>query len=382
MKQQIKNVLLYSLTASAFVLVGIMVAIFAFPQMIAFAIDDTGAARVEPSAVLSEQQAIYEQIYDAVAPSVVAISIQARQANDARWIPVSSGSGFVVDAQGHIVTNNHVVATAENVQEIAGAGAAARIEILMFDGTITSAEIVGTDPDSDIAVIRVNVPPERLVPVSFSNSNELDEGQLVFAVGNPFANNWTLTSGIISALNRSIPGLDTFSIGGVIQTDAAINPGNSGGPLVNLNGQVIGVNSQIRSESGSNSGVGFAVPSNLVIRVANALIEKGIVEYSYIGITGNRMSLSLIEAFDLPNNLRGVPVLQVSRNTPADNAGIRSLTNDGVDIIIAIDGIAIHDFDELIGYLGVNTQPGDTVIMTIYRNGQTIDLPVTLTDRP
>ncbi|MEL6527762.1 MAG: trypsin-like peptidase domain-containing protein, partial [Chloroflexota bacterium] len=277
---------------------------------------------------------------------------------------------------------HHVVEPALQAEQILGEGAESRIEVSMFDGTITSADIIGTDPDSDIAVIRVNVPQDRLNPVTFGDSDALEEGQIVFALGNPFANDWTLTSGIVSALNRSIPGLELFSTGGVIQTDAAINPGNSGGPLVDITGRVIGVNSQINSETRSNSGIGFAVPSNLVLRVANSLIETGDVAYAYVGITSGSMNLTLIEAYDLPNNLRGVPIDRVLPGTPADIAGFEGISRGSIDIIVAVDGLPIANFSEMIGYLGINTEPGDTVIFTVYRDGEILDLPTVLAPRP
>lgn len=379
--KKLKYLLLYTATSGMFIAIGFFVAFVMMPQPLE-AIDDIGLAVVETNPILVNQETTYTQIYQSVAPSVVSISIQAQRPGNRQWLPISSGSGFVVDTAGYIVTNNHVVATAINVEQIAGDDAQARIEIAMFDGTITEARIIGVDPDSDIAVIKIDVPQNRLHPVSFANSDNLMEGQIVFALGNPFSNNWTLTTGIISALNRSIPGLDIFQTGGVIQTDAAINPGNSGGPLVNINGQVIGVNSQINSESGSNSGIGFAIPGNLVLRVANSLISTGTVQYSYLGINSLPISLSLIEVFDLPDNIRGVGINQVSPGTPANIAGLQSLSTNGIDIITAIDSRPISDFDEMIGYLSIHTAPGDTVIMTIYRNGQILQIPVTLTSRP
>ncbi|MGJ3241054.1 MAG: S1C family serine protease [Anaerolineae bacterium] len=380
--RNLKQIALYSLTIGLCLALGFAAAFTIMPRT-ANAIDDIGLPRVDTNDVLLSQETTYSQIYQTVAPSVVSISIQARRGANTAWLPVSTGSGFMVDELGHVVTNYHVVASAQNIGDLVGEGAQSRIEVALFDGTITRAEIVGTDPDSDIAVIDLlDVPEERLYPVSFADSDALEEGQVVFALGNPFSNNWTLTTGIISALNRSIPSLDVFSTGGVIQTDAAINPGNSGGPLVNINGQVIGVNSQINSEDGTNTGIGFAVPSNLVIRVANELIETGDVEYSYLGITSVPISLSLIETYDLPNNIRGVGINQVVADAPAGDAGLRNISPNSVDIITAIDGRPIADFDELIGYLSIHTAPGDDVVFTVYRGGQILELETTLTQRP
>lgn len=326
----------------------------------------------------------FTRVYEEISPSVVAINVTARREGsgffDQGGVVVGSGSGFVIDSEGHILTNNHVV---EGATEIV---------VNFRDGTLARAEIVGLDPDSDLAVLKVDLPAETLVPVAFGDSAQLQIGQPVLAIGSPFGQRWTLTSGIVSALDRTIPGADNFSIGGAIQTDAAINPGNSGGPLLDLEGRVVGVNSQIRSSSGSNAGVGFAIPSNLAQRVAQELIENGYVEYSYLGITGGDMTLSLIEAFDLPNNFRGVAVGEVMPGGPADRAGLQDSVIEGegrdavptqLDIITAIDGTPLSGIGALISYLAYNTKPGQTVMLTVLRNGEEeLTLEARLTPRP
>lgn len=319
--------------------------------------------------LMTDTEKIFADIYNKVSPSVVSIGISVRSGNG--FVPEASGSGFVIDQQGHIVTNNHVVDGAD------------RIEVNFFDGTIVKAAVVGVDPDSDLAVIKVDLPADRLIPVTFADSNQLIIGQQTLAIGSPFGERWTLTSGIISALNRTISGLAGYSIGAVIQTDAAINPGNSGGPLLNLQGQVIGVNSQIVSQTRSNSGIGFAAPSNLVKRVAKELIENGSVTYSFLGITSRQgdVDLDLIEQYNLPNNTRGVVVEQAVADGPAAQAGIRDRTDTSVDIITAIDGVPVTGFDSLIAYLAGNTEPGQTVKLTLFRDGTTSDVSVTLTAR-
>lgn len=321
------------------------------------------------SELIAETERVFSEIYNRAAPGVVSITV-AEQTSSSGFFDASSGSGFIYDTQGHIVTNFHVVDGAD------------RIEVRMYDGTITRGAIVGLDPDSDLAVVKINVPADRLRPIPVANSNLLTIGQTVLAIGSPFSNDWTLTSGIISALDRSIVGLNNYSIGGVIQTDAAINPGNSGGPLLNLNGEVIGVNSQIESGLRQNAGVGFAVPSNLIQRVVTQLIAGGKVRYSYIGISSRPIDLDLIEQFGLPNNLRGVAVLQARSDGPAAIAGIRTISNSSVDVITAIDGNPMRDFDSMIGYLAINTEPGQTINLTVYRDGQFINMPVTLAERP
>lgn len=337
---------------------------------------------------LSEQEAILGNLYEQLAPSVVSITFGIQLNGESLFTSVSTGSGFVIDDEGHIVTNAHVVQVPPDVQQLIAESEqdvsiqATQVEVSLFDGTITAAEIIGTDLDSDLAVIKVDLEPDLLFPTTFADSDSLRVGETVLAIGNPFSNDWTMTTGIISALNRSIQGLDGFSIGGVIQTDAAINPGNSGGPLLNLDGEVIGVNSQINSESGVSSGIGFAVPSNLAQRVAQTLIAEGTVEYSFIGIQSLPIDLDLMNAFELPNNLRGVAVLAIFEGMPAADAGVQGLSNTGVDIITAIDDTPVADFDELIGYLAINTVPGDTVTLTIYRGDEFVEIPVTLTERP
>lgn len=336
---------------------------------------------------LSEQEAILGNLYNRGAPSVVAISYGLRFEDDLIFTQISSGSGFVIDSDGHIVTNSHVLQTPPEVLQFAESEnidiSGDRIEVRLFDGTITSATLIGMDLDSDLAVIKVDIDPETLRPIAFGDSDALRIGETVLAIGNPFSNDWTMTSGIVSALNRSLPGLDGYSVGGVIQTDTAINPGNSGGPLINLEGEVIGVNSQINTENGVNSGIGFAVPSNLVRKVADDLIAVGRVEYSFIGIQREVVNLNLIDVFDLPNTISGVAVERTIPNSPASEAGLRALgTNNTVDIITAVDGTPIADFDELLGYLALYTAPNDTITLTVFRNNRYIEIPLTLANRP
>lgn len=335
------------------------------------------------------------EVYRDVSPSVVAINVFKNVSNGMRFaqpgmepqqpsVPaVSGGSGFVFDTQGHIVTNYHVVE------------GATRIEVNFFDGTKATAEIIGLDPDSDLAVIKVNLPDYDFKPVRFADSTQLEVGESVLAIGSPFGERWTLTTGIVSGLDRTIAGLSEmgFSIGGVIQTDAAINPGNSGGPLLNARGEVVGVNSQIVSRSGGNDGIGFAVPSNLTKRIASELIERGFVEYSYLGIRGGDVTLSVIEALDLPNDMQGVMVTEATSGGPAARAGLQSASDftdvngieipQQVDIITGINDEEITGINDLIGYLARETRPGDEVTLKVLRNGtEEIELPTRLMPRP
>lgn len=238
----------------------------------------------------------------------------------------------------------------------------------------------------------MDLPAEQLSPIAFGNSDDLLIGQTVLAIGSPFGQRWTLTSGIVSALDRTIQGLTEFSVGGVIQTDASINPGNSGGPLINLNGEVIGVNSQIISQTRSSSGIGFAIPSNLTQRVAQTLIEEGEMSYSYIGIAGGNVTLNVIEQLDLPNNFRGVVVSDIVEDGPASQTDLQEVaetrTNDGelvdirADIITAVDGNPITGMNDLITYLARNTRPDQQITLTVMRNGnEEIQIPLTLGSR-
>jgi len=328
---------------------------------------------VADSPYLNDQERTIAGIYEEVSPSVVSISVIRTSTGTFGGESGGSGTGFVIDQSGHIVTNYHVVEGSIETR------------VRFQDGTITRAETVGLDPDSDIAVIKVDLPVDRLRPVTFGNVNELVIGQSVVAIGSPFGQDWTLTNGIISALNRNLDGLGDYSIGSAIQTDAPINPGNSGGPLVNMRGQVIGVNSQIISETRSNSGIGFAVPSDLVQRVASELIKTGEVSYSVMGIQGGDVALEVMESLDLPNDQRGVVVSNVMAGSPAEAAGLRNPEGSAgmtrlqsADIITAIDGRQITGINGLISHLARFTRPGDTVDLTVLRDGQEITLPLTL----
>lgn len=330
---------------------------------------------VNESAVpLSDTEQVFSNVYNQVSPSVVAISVLTSMGG-------GSGSGFVIDQEGHIVTNFHVIDNATD------------IVVNFYDGTIVRGEVVGTDLASDLAVIKVDLDPSRLQPITFGSSDKLAIGQRVLAIGSPFGQRWTMTAGIVSALDRSIRGFEAgFSTGGVIQTDAPINPGNSGGPLLNLKGEVVGVNAQIRSQTASNSGVGFAIPSDLTYRVAQDLIERGEVNYSYIGIQMDEMNLTVMEQLGLPNNIRGVVITDVIRNSPAEQAGLRDPVTivrenndfilESADILTAINGTPITGVDGLIAYLAANTSPNEQIVLTVQRDNTEIKIPLVLGERP
>jgi len=339
--------------------------------LLIFSVVTPGLSAQQDEGEIRAEEELLTSLYAKISPSVVSITVDRLIRGELEeW---SGGSGFVIADTGYIATNYHVVEGGD------------RVAVKFFDGTIVRAEVVGTDPDSDIAVLSVDLPAERLRPVTFADSDKVLVGQSAVAIGSPFGQDWTLTKGIISALNREITSLGGFNIGAVIQTDTAINPGNSGGPLLNLDGEVIGVNTQILSERRMNSGVGFAVPSNLVQRVTSELIETGEVTYSYLGLDGEDIDLDYIETLDLPNDTRGVVVTGVTDGQPAALAGLlepsRATGQDSyqsADVIVAIDNYPIISFASLLGYVATNTRPGDTITMTVFREGRLVDLNLTL----
>ncbi len=298
------------------------------------------------------------------------------------------GSGFVYDADGHIVTNNHVIATAD------------RIIVTFADGTEMDADLVGADPDSDLAVIQVDTDGLDLTVVPLGNSNALKIGQLVVAIGNPFGLQGSMTTGIISGLGRMLPaGSYTatggrFSIPDIIQTDAAINPGNSGGPLLNINGEVIGVNTAIESPVRGFAGIGYAVPANTVAEVVPQLIEKGHVEHPWLGIAGQTLTADLAQAMNLDETIDGgVLVTQIAADSPADKAGLRGSDTEteidgipvqiGGDVIVGVDDRPVKEFDDLLGYIVHETEVGQTVTLFVVRdNMEELEIPVTLSARP
>lgn len=293
-----------------------------------------------------------------------------------------TGAGWFWDDKGHIVTNYHVVRPSTDFVT------PPTIVVETFEGDIFEAEFIGGDPIADIAVIKIEAEPRAINPLSIGDSAELRPGMTAIALGHPFGADqaFSMTHGIISGLSRSIQSqAGSIPIPAVIQTDADMNPGNSGGPLLNSAGQVIGVNTQIRSLSNTNSGVGFATPINLVRRVVNNLIDHGSHEYPLIGISSWVITSSWIERLDLDEDQKGLLVTAVSPDGPADKAGIRpdtgtrssGPTGDG-DIIVSIDNVRIEDLYDLRSYIMLNTSPGDTIIIEILRNNKTIPISLTL----
>jgi len=339
-------------------------------------------APIESNAVnpAAEQEGLVS-LYENVSPGTVAIITDQGQ-----------GSGFVYDAQGNVVTNYHVIEGATSV------------EVRFTSGYMAYGTIVGTDLDSDLAIIKVDAPASELHPLPLGDSEALKVGQTVVAIGNPFGLNSTMTVGIISALGRTLdsahetPDGALFTAGDIIQTDAAINPGNSGGPLFNINGEVIGINRAIRTtsftETGEpvNSGIGFAISVNMVKRVVPVLITAGKYDYPFLGISSlpsENMTLPVIDALGL-KSYTGAYVTDVASGGPAEKAGIKpgstptSITNllGGGDLIVAIDGREVRTFDEMLAYLITNKGPGDSVVLQVLRGSEKVDVPITLGKRP
>ncbi len=337
-----------------------------------------------PPSVLDEATAedlLLINLYERVNPAVVNIQVltPAAPSIDADLFQEGEGSGFIIDREGRIVTNNHVVEGAEDVQ------------VTLYDGTIIPAQVLGSDPYSDLAVIKIDLPAELLHTVELGDSDELHVGQRTIAIGNPFGLEGTLTTGVISALGRTLPAESLFAIPDVIQTDAAINPGNSGGPLLDSRGLVVGVNTAIRTTTGFGSGVGFAVPINLAKRVVPRLISDGHYDHPQLGIRGLTITPVLVEELGLPVE-SGVLVSEVVSGSSAEKAGLRGgsrsvqirgqLVREGGDIIVRIDGRQTLQFEDLLSYLVMETEVGQEVSVGIVRDGQGQVVKVVLEARP
>ena len=354
----------------------------------------TPPSDLDPGQVVAAQERVLNDIYHASLPSVVSIRVARNMADafdsvDPRLIPdlpedffqFSGGSGFVWDDEGHIVTNHHVVAGAD------------RVTVILSDRTELDAEVLGTDPDSDLAVMRVEDTDGLLRTVSLGDSDLVNVGQLAAAVGNPFGQQFSITSGIVSGVGRTIRSDHSpFSIPEVIQTDAPINPGNSGGPLLDRKGQVIGVNTLIISRTGVNSGIGFAVPINIAKQVIPALVEDEEFHYSWLGISGASLRADVAEAMGLPRDTRGALVIEVVPQGPADEAGLQGSDQTqmlegiefpvGGDVVVSVDGQPVKGIDDVIAYLVAKTRPDQEITLEVIRNGERQEIVVTLGTRP
>ena len=345
----------------------------------------------------NNSNASLRQLFESTQQSVVQVS----SANEPSLFedatptrPIALGSGFVYDQEGHIVTNYHVVAGARDPDNI---------DVTFSDGTVYRARIVGTDQYSDLAVLQIQDPSARqkMIPLPIGNSSQLYVGDQIAAIGNPFGLTGTMTSGIVSGLSRLLPAQasqgplgtqqSAFSIPDIIQTDAAINPGNSGGPLLNMRGEVVGINTAIFSATGAFVGVGFAVPSNAISNIVPALIENGSFEHPWLGISGTDVTPDIASAIGLQES-RGFLVIDVTEGGPADSAGIQGgdrlaqiggrQIELGGDVILAIDNMTVRKIDDLLGYLEASTEVGRTVTLTVWRDGEIRHINATLEARP
>lgn len=334
------------------------------------ALSDLDPPRVYDSSGFAPDEAIATYVYEANNRSVANIATRIGSARGffGENPTQDSGSGFILDHQGHILTNNHVIEGAQ------------RILVTLHDGEEFEAELVGTEPINDMAVVRIKAPPEKLVPVRFADSSTLKVGMKVFAIGNPFGLERTMTTGIISSLDRTLPVTRARSIKSVIQIDAAINPGNSGGPLLNSHGELIGMNTAIASRTGQNSGVGFAIPSNLVARIVPELIEHG----RFI-----RPEFGIDEVAKLENGLR---IITLAPDGPAARAGLRgpeirrakrglvvfeSRDVKRADVIVGVNGKKTIKPDEFLSEIESH-RPGDQITIEVIRDGQVISVPLQL----
>ncbi len=346
------------------------------------------------SAALADQERLLVELYRRANPAVVSIDVFGAPLPENHpvvpGLPERSrgqGSGFLYDDQGRIVTNHHVISGAK------------RFQVRWYDGTTALADLVGSDPDSDLAVLKVRAIPAGVAPLPIGDSREVEVGQTAVAIGSPFGEQNTLTVGVVSGLGRTLRGptrtFGSFSIPNIIQTDAAINPGNSGGPLLNIRGEVIGVNTAIAVSQGGGSfeGVGYAVPASTLVKVVPALISEGRYAHPWMGIRMFSLDALSAERLGLPVE-RGVLITDVQSNSPAARAGLRGGSRDvtlngvplrvGGDIVLGLNGRPVADGDQLIGLLDLDYRVGDTITLSVLRDGEQAptDVPLVLEARP
>jgi len=316
------------------------------------------------------------EIFEKTEPGVVRVNVQRTNSVDGVG---GIGSGFVFDKKGHIITNAHVVSDAT------------KVVITFLDGRSYNAEIIGADEYTDIAVIKVNADFSLLQPVSLGDSSTLKVGEEITAIGNPFGLSGSMTSGIISQVGRLLPTENQYSIPDVIQTDAAINPGNSGGPLLNMMGGVVGINTAIQSNTGSNTGVGFAIPSQTVAKIVPTLIEKGEYKHPWIGVSGRDIDPDLAKVLKVTDAI-GFLIVAVVEDSPASKAGLigseKTIEVEGVnypiggDIIVAVDGIEVRQIDDILIHLQRAKSIGDEMVLEVLRDNRTTNITIILQERP
>ena len=336
--------------------------------------ENTSIAIAEVPPLYSESLSLIE-IFEKSEPGVVRVNVQRDEAIEGIG---GIGSGFVFDKKGHIITNAHVVKDA------------VKVVVTFLDGRSYNAEIIGTDEFTDLAVIKVNADLVLLHPLSIGDSSNLKVGEQIAAIGNPFGLSGSMTSGIVSQLGRLLPG-EVYSIPDVIQTDAAINPGNSGGPLLNMRGEIVGINTAIQSATGEFTGVGFSIPSQTVAKIVPTLIEKGEYKHPWIGISGRDIDPDMANVLNLKDAI-GFLIITVVDDSPASNAGLigsdKTIEVEGVnyhiggDIILSVDGIEVRKIDDILIHLQRAKTVGSEMILEILRDGRTTNVTIVLQERP
>ncbi len=316
------------------------------------------------------------EIFEKSEPGVVRVNVQRSETSD---VVNGVGSGFVFDKKGHIITNAHVVKDAK------------KVVVTFLDGRSYNAELIGIDEYTDMAVLKVNADLALLRPLLIGDSANLKVGETITAIGNPFGLSGSMTSGIVSQLGRLLPSGAGYSIPDVIQTDAAINPGNSGGPLLNMRGEMVGINTAIQSATGEFTGVGFAIPSQTVAKIIPTLIEKGEYKHPWIGISGRDIDPDMAKVLELKDAV-GFLVVTVIENSPASKAGLigseKTIQVDGVnyaiggDIILSVDGIEVRKIADILIHLQRAKTVGDEMILEILRDNRTTNITIILQERP
>jgi len=335
----------------------------------------TSIAVAEASSLYSKDLTLID-IFERSEPGVVRVNIQKNETSDSIG---GVGSGFVFDKMGHIITNAHVIKDAE------------KVVVTFLDGRSYNAEIIGTDEFTDIAIIKVNADLVLLHPLPIGDSSNLKVGEQIAAIGNPFGLSGSMTSGIVSQMGRLLPSGAGYSIPDVIQTDAAINPGNSGGPLLNMRGEIVGINTAIQSATGEFTGVGFSIPSQTVAKIVPILIDKGEYSHPWIGISGRDIDPDMAKVLNLRDAV-GFLVITVVENSPAFEAGLigsdKTVEVEGIsypmggDIILSVDGIEVRKIDDILIHLQRAKTVGDEMVLEILRDGRTTDITITLQERP
>ena len=337
--------------------------------------DNVNIPNAEGQSIPYTKQLSLVEIFEKSESGVVRVNVQRDDSTGSNGV----GSGFVFDKKGHIITNAHVINDAK------------KVIVTFLDGRSYNADVIGFDEFTDIGVIKVNADLTLLHPLTLGDSSNLKVGEQIAAIGNPFGLSGSMTSGIVSQLGRLLPSGHGYSIPDVIQTDAAINPGNSGGPLLNMRGEIVGINTAIQSTTGEFTGVGFAVPSKTIAKIVPSLITNGEYNHPWIGISGRDIDPDLAKVLNL-NDAVGFLVITVVPDSPAEKAGIHgsdeTVTIDGInypkggDIILAVDGIEVRKIDDILIYLQRAKSVGDEMNLEVLREGRTTNITITLQERP